>query len=526
MAKSRPVKVMFPSGGEYRRGRYSQKTQPYTTPRAINVRGVGPLEERARGGVRPGLEKYIDNDFGTNITGISSVTYIDADGDRQQDLAVICDGTLYIVQGDSITTSKAYLTIDGDKLTIDGDYLIYTSTVAATNPLLDSNAFQMDQWRGNLYIADSTLQRYDPLTGVVATVDDAPTSQPLICIYQGRVVLAGEDHIFYMSAEDVDTDWDAGAHAGNVGRAVMGYVGHSGKIGEKILALHPYEDRALVFGCQDSVWALYGNPAGGAEKKNVSPFTGIIGPGAIEVMPDGLVMFLGRRGLYTWQIGSERHPEFFSKERVPEELLDVDTSTTDVMMKYDHRSQGVYLFLTPNSGVGSHWWINLETKAIWPVKLPATQQPLCATRISTSGYSDIILGCKDGYLRRFDKDATTDDGTAIESDLLLGPFHVSRAEGMDGMVTEMVAAFGTGSGTVTWKLVTADSAEAVVDKAETALDGDGETGVDDTGEWVAGQNYRVYPRSRGPWAVLWLSSEAHWSYEAITMFNRQLGRLR
>ena len=94
----RRVKILFPLGGENRRGGYAQKEMPYTTPKAINVRSVGQLEKRGRGGSRPGLEKFINYDFGGTITGISSVTYIDADGNRQQDFVVICDGDLNIVR--------------------------------------------------------------------------------------------------------------------------------------------------------------------------------------------------------------------------------------------------------------------------------------------------------------------------------------------------------------------------------------------------------------------------------------------
>lgn len=527
MAGKHRIGVQFPLGGQFRGARYAQKTRPYSTPRASNVRGVGPLELRRRGGTRPGLEKAATTDFGTTITAVSSVTYIDGSGDRQQEIVVAADGTLYVVASGTGTATAAYLTINGDPLTINGNRLIFNSTVSGTNPNLDGNTFQTAEWNGRLYMADSSLVRYNPVTGTVDTVANAPTGQGLVCIYQERIVLAGEDNKWYMSRQSSETDWDAGDEMTDVGRAVFGSLARSGAIGEKIMAMKPYEDEALVFGCKDSVWVMQGNPAGDGRIRNVSRHMGVIGPEAMDITPNGLCVFLTRRGLYTWAVGSGAEPEPFSPEKLPESLLDVDVTTNDVFLKYDHRSGGVHVFVTPNTGTGSHFWVDLENRAFWPVEFgDDTHQPLATAVVTTAGYSDVVIGCKDGYLRRFDDDATDDDGTDITSDILLGPFHVSRAEGVDGQVAELVGALGAGSGAVTWKIVVADSAEECVDLAETALDGDGTTGVDDTGAWAAGQNGVCYPRSRGQWAILWLSSTAQWSYEAISMMNRRLGRLR
>jgi len=399
---------------------------------------------------------------------MSAISYLDATGTLRHDLAVIADGSLNIVRGSTVTTTKAYLTTDdGDKIIDEnGNYIIFGSTVASVNPLGDSNAFQLVEWGGKLYIADSYPQVYNPVTGVVETLENAPASQPLIGVYQERLVLAGENHMFYMCEQGDPTNWDAGADYQNVGKAIMGYVGDSGQIGSKILAFRTWHDRAIIFGTADSVWAVYGNlSAEGGEKRNISPHVGIVSPHSLCVTPNGIVLFLARNGLQSWQIGSQEHPEPFSKTVVPEELLDVDSTTTDVLMRYDHRSAGVHLFLTPSSGVGSHWWIDLENRAVWPMKFIEDHQPVAADTISIGGYSDVILGCKDGYLRRFSNAVTTDDGEAIHSHLLIGPFHLGREEGFDGMLKEIIASMAENSGDVKYKIITGDSAEEAVDDA-------------------------------------------------------------
>ena len=527
---TRSAKIGFPLGGVSRKNRYAQKTQPYTTPRAINVRVNGSLESRARGGSRPGLTKLIDNDFGTNITAVHSLTYLDASGNYQHDLAVICDGYLNIVQGESVETTKAYLVdSDGDKIVdTDGDYIIFKSTVSVTNPMGDASAFSIDEKNGKLYIADSSLRKYDPVTGVVSVVPNAPTGEHLVCIYQGRVVLAGKNHLFYMSAMEDEEDWDFVADMGNVTRATAGHIGNGRELGEVINSLVPFDDKVLIVGCTDSLWAIYGNITGGGRISNISQYIGVISRKALAITPDGLVLFMSRRGLYAWGVGSNKEPERFSPNRIPEELLEIDTTTTDVILEYDHRSKGVHLFLTPASGIGTHWWIDLENKGFWEVSLPETQQPVAVCTYKTSGDSNVILGCKDGYLRRFSNSATTDDGTNIQSDILLGPFHVSRMEGADGMIDEIVGAMAASGASLTWRVVVGDSAETVVDLAGNTLDGNISlaSGVDASGTWVAGQNYVVKPRSRGAWAILWLSATSRWAYEAVSLWMKKLGRLR
>jgi hypothetical protein len=525
---SRPVKIEFPLSGENRSGGYSKRTAPYSTPRAVNVRSVGPLEGRGRGGSRPGLSKLVSTDFGSVITGLSSVTYLTSAGAHKHVLAVICDGNLFVVDGSTVTQMYAYLTTDDGNyvITDDGDRIIFNATVASVNPIGDNNSFQMAESNGKLYIADSVLKRYNPLTGVVENVTGAPASQPLVCVYQHRVVLSGADHMFYACAVGDDTDWSFAKDMGNPGRAFAGHLGGN-TIGEPIKAMVQYEDKALVLATNDGVWVIYGNFAGeGGRRACISPRIGVISPGGIAVAPGGTALMLARDGLYSFVIGSDAPPQPFSDKAVPDDFLDIDPTTVTITMQYDYRSRGFHLFLTPDHGVGTHWWIDIVNHAMWPVKLSDDHQPLCACELKTSGFSNIILGCSDGYLRRFDDEAEDDDGTDVQSDLFLGPFHTSREEGYEGQITEIVGALAAESGEVTWRIVVGDSAEEAVDAADAALNGDRTTGVDSSGTWSAGQNRVEYPRARGAWVVIWLSSTKPWAFESMTAWMKKLGRIR
>jgi hypothetical protein len=51
-----PITLSFPMAGVSRRMNYRHQERPYASPYAVNVRGVGVLEGRSRGGSRPGLK--------------------------------------------------------------------------------------------------------------------------------------------------------------------------------------------------------------------------------------------------------------------------------------------------------------------------------------------------------------------------------------------------------------------------------------------------------------------------------------
>ena len=531
MPKRRTVNAQFPLGGENRRGSYAQTQAPYTTFRAKNVRGVGSLERRVRGGTRPGLSKYVSTDFGSVITAIQPLSYVDSNGDIQQDFMVICDGAIKVVSGSTVTTMTSKLvTEDGAYVTTEaGAYIVFDSTVPSVNPIGNTNAYMTCQSEGKAYIASSTLLEFDPLLGTVNTVANAPASQPIVFIYDGRIVLTGEDHMFYMSRQNDFTNWDFGEDYRDVSVAVAGFFGENGIISGTITYGTSYDDRAAILATTDDLWVIYGNPSpeGDGQKKNVSREVGIIAPQAACITPDGLLVFLARTGLYTWQIGTEKEPEPFSEGIIPEDLRDIDPTAKEVILKYDGKEKGVHLFLTPSSGAEEHWYFDLKHKAMWSVVFGNNNhQPLAVEVFNQSGDSKVVLGCGDGYLRVFDNDATDDDGTAIDSAVMLGPFHISGEYAKTGQIVEMDADFADNSSSITWKIYVADTAEEVCDNVKTDLDGVTTTYMDKTGTWSENHNTPDYPRSRGAWGVLWLASTGHWSYEMIKLIFTQAGRLR
>jgi hypothetical protein len=499
------------------------------------VRGVESSERRERGGSRPGLAKVHASDFGSKITAVVPVTSVDSIGSRNRDLLIIADGIFYNLRGSALTSPDSVLTTDAGAsiLTDTGDQLVFTSTVSSVSPFGASSAYEAAERSGKLYLADSVLKIYDPLTGVVSVVQASsgvvPTGLPLIALYRDRIFLSGSDHVWYCSRQGDPTDWALAGDMGDVGRALAGQIDNAGRVGSVIKAMIPHGDSSMVFASSNSMWLLRGDPTDGTFVQ-ISDEIGIIAPGAWAVSPDGVIAFLSNDGVYLMGSGSEP-PKRWSEERIPDELRNIDASASAISMAYDVRGRGFHLFVTPATGLGKHYWLDLDNKALWPVRFQDGHQPICVSRIEgASGLSEIVMGCKDGYLRKFSDSAATDDGSEIASHVLIGPFSLSPDDTTDAVLNEIHGILSDSASSVTWRIVMGSSAEEAADMAvagiASALAGTAISGIGASGVWGKNRNRVVRARARGPWAVVWLSSSAAWSYESVAVVINQLGRLR
>ena len=532
MPKTVQKTLTFPLAGVSRRRGYREQQRPYAAPWAVNVRGVGPFESRGRGGSRPGLSKVHANDFGSVITAINSVTSVDSSGNLCHDLVIIADGIISYLRASSVVTPTARLLWPNGDVVLweNGDVIVFDSTVSAASPIGPTDAYDTVERNGKLYIADSVLRVFNPQAGNVEVVEGTPPAGlPTIALYRDRIFLSGVNHQWFCCRQSDVTDWDFGGYEGNKGRAVAGQLEEAGLIGAAVKAMIPYKDNVLLFACADSLWVLRGDPTTGT-LRNLSTEIGIIGPDAYALTPDGRLVFLSNNGLYMWNMGSDGAPVPFSDERVPEELKNVSPTTNTITMAYDATGQGVHLFLTPTTGTGTHWWVDLDNKALWPVILQADHEPLAIGRIETNGLGEVVIGCSDGYLRKFAAANTSDDGTAISSHILLGPFRISRSDTEDAVLQEIHGIMASNAGVVTWQIYAGENAEAVTDAAVTGINavlaGGSPTGVAASGTWAANRNKVERARVRGAWIVVWLYSVVRWSYEAVAVTALQQGRLR
>jgi hypothetical protein len=470
--------LQFPLAGVARRmrvhGETGQRKGMYPTPWAANVWPQDPTAKRLRGGSRTGLTKLHASDLGTTISDMVPVQM-----QTGEILVTLVDSSFVKLESGSLTStsggpSSGFL-VHGDQKV----YAVHTGGVTVYKPGMESAA------------------------ALEASAGTLPTGHTHGAVHRGRLFVAGGSNLIHCSKMDDVTNWDLGVDVSNTRRAKRFQLSKASEVGGTCTALVPHEDGTMLLATAKSLWVLQGDPVL-AGPREVSPYIGIIDKRA-WCNVHGSVVFLSENGLYRVDADGD-NLESIGRDAMPAELLDVDTSTTTV--------QGIFI-CRKTSGTDVHWFYHLPTESFWPLELQSDHEPQAICRYA----GDLILGGSDGYLRKVS--GSDDDGTNIESHVLIGPIRIG-GHGAEGMVRELVAALGVGSGTVNWRLILSDTAEEAAADGKAAIEafqaGNSYASyVAEDGSWVAGWNYPDAPRRSTLWAVIWLQSTATWSYENITL---------
>ena len=363
-----------------------------------------------------------------------------------------------------------------------------------------------------------TLEAHVASTGVV------PAGCRLVCLYRDRLVYAGSDllpHVWYMSRQGAVDDWDYSQE--DSAAAVFAQNSTAGQLADPITALIPHGDECLIFGSYNSLWIMRGDPGYGGTLDALSRKIGIVGPRAWCRTPDDMCVFLSADGLYVMAAGCAGFPTSLSRERLPDELLALDSERDITSLEFDTLSRGIHIFVTRHDeSEGSHWWFDWEHKAFWRVSVYSGHEPFSLhERLHWDAGPTVILGCRDGGLRAFDRDQVVDDGNReIDSYCLLGPFHLDRQGFTEGMISELQGTISNDSGPVRWSTLVGNSAE------EAYL-----SDPHEEGDWSrAGLNHNARPRSRGVNGIVKVGNKPgslrRWALERVTAVIRSAGRRR
>jgi hypothetical protein len=263
-----------------------------------------------------------------------------------------------------------------------------------------------------------------------------------------------------MSRQGDPLDWDYGEDAADVGRAVAGTVSQAGIVGQPITAMIPHADQCVIIGCASTMWIMRGDPAYGGQIDNISRRIGVVDKRAWCYVPstgsgdEGLIVFLSFDGLYMIPAGCQvSAPVSLSREKLPEELLDVDRNLTEVSLSYDVRDRGIHVYVTKiDSGNTTHWWYDWETRGFFPVSVTTSYEPMYTYEyVSTcSEDSCVLLGGRDGKIRRYHALHDKDDGNnAITSYVDIGPLLLGNGTFEQGVIAEVQGDLAVGTANVT-----------------------------------------------------------------------------
>ena len=320
-------------------------------------------------------------------------------------------------------------------------------------------------WAMNVRLEDSITDR---LRGGSFTAIDA-AARPSEILYRDRVLTFSGRAITATRMGD-HTDTTLSSDVSDSMRPALFQLSEAGEQGETVVALVPHKDRYLLGFSAGETWSQHGDPLTGS-RHCVSREVGIIGADAWCKAHD-TVYFMSEHGLYSVGAdGSGMQP--VSEDTIPVELTGI--SDTDCTLTYNHGDRGVYIHLTDSPS----WFYDIARNGFWPFN------------------------------------------SSSSSHVLLGPLFLSR-ENAYGRIQNIQGNIASGSGDVTWRLVTGTTAEAAADNGKAAItafiaDTDYQQYVSSSGVWGAGRSHMAYPRTRAIWCCVWLSAAADWAYESVAM---------
>ena len=465
-----------------------------------------------------GGQKLYIADYG-DLRATAEDGVISGGGNLELDSATYADwATLGISTDDDVVVLS-----DCDPSSADGTYEI--ASVAAGAITLSSSPGAATSC---IFRIERGPKVYDPDPGLrllsllIATDGDGqvPTGCPLAIIHGNRLFLGGAEiapHVWYASRWGDEQDWDYSQADSQA--AVAGSTSNQGTPGSPMTAFMPHSDDYLIFGCRSELWRLRGDPAYDGSLMNISRNIGVIGKGAWCTTPVGELLFVSTDGVYVLPPGGQAKPIPLSRETIPNELLDLDPTTTEVRLEFSVRRQGVHIYLTGETYDNRlHFWLDWNKKTFWPDRIPSEQEPTetCVLQGASVEDTGVVVGGRDGFLRVYSDLAENDSGTAFDSYIDIGPVPLAKDSQL-GVIDEMDAVIGLDGGDVSWAV-----------KPSLTWEGAFSASASSSGTWVPGLNATIRPPSRGQCFTLRLTGETarKWTFETIRAGVREAGRRR
>lgn len=331
------------------------------------------------------------------------------------------------------------------------------------------------------------------------------TKCTLMAVWGGRIVMSGlptDPHNIFMSAVGDPFDWNYSPDVQTIQQAIAGNITSGyGKNPDIVTALIPYTDDILLIGGTHSIRKFLGNPAEGGINVSVTEITGIAYGSAWCQSPEGIIYFFGSRGGVYRMNPENGIPQRMTSTTIDERLSDVNLSANIVTLTWDDRAIAVRVYITPIDGsAATHYVWDVRNEAWWPFSYATNSHNPKAVHLLAGNTPEerlILEFGQDGYVRKVNIDAATDDSTTITSYVYIGPFSNMLFLELDAMLRES-------SSDVTWSFCTASSPQLALSAAALT-----------SGTFVDGQNACEWPRAYLEHGYLKLNATGQWAMETL-----------
>jgi hypothetical protein len=360
--------------------------------------------------------------------------------------------------------------------------------------------------------------------------------------YRGRAVLAGnpnDPHQWYMSRQL--NPFDFAYVANDAQTPVAGTNADAGKVGDIVRALIPFHDDYMFFGCATSIHYLQGDPAVGGELHSLDDFTGVFGAQSWCFDGIGDLYLFSTDGITRIQRGTLL-VENISQFSIPKLLEDeaADPTTHRIVLGYDKRRDGIIVSVTLLAdGSNSNYFYNIKSKGFFPETYPdeCGVYSMVYYPSNAASNADLLIGSKDGYIRRFDDNEKDDDigatDQAVVSECLM-PIENMDEEDDDGrgrLTTTTVSLAGGATGGshadsdgITVDIHVNDDSETLVESIQ-----DGGTPLHTTTLTGPGRQHRIRSRARAKYLGIVLKNSTageSWALGKLSIGSKRAGRIK
>lgn len=384
---------------------------------------------------------------------------------------------------------------------------------------------------GKVYLTDGISRGYpvyDPATDAVTTYQSQVGGSPplrckLLSSWRQRLVFLrpeSDPHMWHMTAAGNPLDNDLFPPVVTPASAIAGNLPErAGLVPDIINAFVPYSDDIAIFGCDHSIYVLRGDPQSDGQFDRVSDTVGMAFGDSWAKDPAGFVYFFGAQG-GVFQMAPNGAFQRLSLYRIERQLQDVDLSTYDMRLAWNYQDEGLHVFQTKKGVdatlVAAWFWDKKNdcwSRDTWAL---STVQPSCVFVHDGDAPGDrhVLIGCEDGYVRKLDREAQSDDGQVIGSAVTLGPYQLGGEYEM--RISRLAAVLAETGEHVDFELSVSDNPET--------------TGtVVASGSFDPGRNPTVPCRARGSYVWVRLFNyavESRWSLERLAAQAAPSGRRR
>lgn len=253
------------------------------------------------------------------------------------------------------------------------------------------------------------------------------------------------------------------------------------------------------------MWVMRGDPAAGGVIDLISEKTGMRSPDAFCIDPGGTIYFVGTDGVYTFTGDSVQSITEASLRGVFEAI---DYTKYWPIMEWSYFERGCYVTLVPINATTDDYityFYHPETQSWWMDTYPDNIGPYVLKAVDGNKPNDTatLIGSPDGYIRYVNDAATTDDGTAITSEVDVKTIYANASQ--DVKITDIRAITDTGSASLTAKIYKGNTPQQAIVATTPSL----------AKTLVAGRSTPIMQRISAPALRVRLSATGRWGLEQL-----------